>query len=116
MAEARTYVANESPFVALADGERQCSEKRPRPPRGCKAGNNDLLSFRRFDLQPIICSSARQILAIGALGHDAFAALTVGLCEELRAEGRSVIAKRDQFVLRQNRLKPLLAFQQRKAA
>src|SRR3954470_2071913 len=100
MAEARTYVANEAPFLALANGECQCSETRPRPSRGCKAGNNDLLSFRRFDLQPIICTSARQVWAIGALGHDAFPAVTLSLYEEFRAEGRAVIAKHDQFVLR----------------
>ena len=95
MAEARTYVTNEAPFLAFADGERQCSEKGPRPSRGCKAGNNDLLAFRRLDLQPIICTGSRQVLAIGALGHDAFEAATVGLMEEFLAEGSTVITKRD---------------------
>src|SRR5689334_18179693 len=116
MAETGTYVTDEAPFLALADGERQCSETRPRPSRGCKAGNDDLLAFRRLDLQPIICTRSRQVLAVGALGHDAFEAAPVGLSEEFRAEGRAMMAKRDQFVLGQNSLEPLLALQQRKAA
>jgi hypothetical protein len=89
MAEARTYVTDEAPFFAFADGKRQCSETRPRPSRGCKAGNNDLLAFRRLNLQPIICTGSRQVLAVGALGYDAFEAATFGLSEEFRAEGRA---------------------------
>src|SRR4051812_18717947 len=53
---------------------------------------------------------------LSALGHDAFEAVTVSFSKEFRAEGRAVTAKSDQFVLRQNSLKPLLTLQQRKDA
>src|SRR3954454_15574329 len=106
MTEARTDVTNEAPLLALPNGERQCSEAGPRPSRGCKAGNDDLLSFRRLDLQPIIRPGSRQVLAFGALGHDAFQAVTLGLLKEFRAKGCAVMAKCEQFMLRQNSLEP----------
>src|SRR5215204_1333730 len=116
MTEARTNVSYEAPLLALAYGERQCSEAGSRSFRGCETGNDDLLAFRRLDLQPVICPRPRKVWAIGALGHDAFQAVTVGLRKEFRAEGCAVMAKRDQFVFRQNSLEPLLTLQQGKAA
>src|SRR5215218_565899 len=70
MAEASTYVTNETPIVALPHGKYECSETRPRPLGSCKASNDDLLAFGCLDLEPVICSNSRQILAMGALGHD----------------------------------------------
>ena len=72
--------------------------------------------FDVFNLQPIIRTGSRQVLAIGALGHDPFEAVTVRLMEEFRAEGSAVMAECDQFMLRQNSLEPLLTLQQRKVA
>jgi hypothetical protein len=45
MIETRAYVTDEAPFLALAQGEHQCSETRSRPSGGCKAGNDDLLAI-----------------------------------------------------------------------
>src|SRR5689334_4752495 len=101
MTEARTDMANETPILALSDCECQCSEAGPRPLRGRKPGDDYLLALRRLDLQPTICPSSRQVLAIGTLGHDTFEAITLGLVEKFLAEGWAVTAKCDQFVLRQ---------------
>src|SRR6185503_12083032 len=98
MVETRAYVTDEAPFLTLAQGEHQCSETRSRPSGGCKAGNDDLLAFRRLDLQPIICTGSREVLAIGALGHDTFEAVTVGFLKEFSAALLTVAAELYQLV------------------
>src|SRR4051812_46421349 len=112
MAKARTYVTDEPPCLPLAHGHHQGSKTRSRLLGSCKPRNHDLLAFRGLHLQPLICSESRQVLAIGALGHDPFEAAALCLTKEFRAEGAAVLAKRDQFVPRQNSLETLLTLQQ----
>jgi hypothetical protein len=78
-----------------------------------EAGDHDLLPLRGLYLEPIGSPASGCVGAGGALRHDAFEALTLGLSEELFAGPFAVTAERDQLVARQNGLEPLLAFEER---
>src|SRR5258705_11901748 len=84
VAEASAYMSDVAPCVVFPHGEDQGAEERPSAPGRREADNHHFLSLCRLDLQPIRGSASGRIRAVGALGHDAFQALPLGLGEEFR--------------------------------
>ena len=84
MAEAGADVSDVAPGVVFAHGEDQRAEERPGAPGRREAGDHDFLPLRRLDLQPVRRPASGRVRAVGALGHDAFETLPLGLGEELR--------------------------------
>src|SRR4051812_30859911 len=79
VAEASADMSDVAPCVAFPHGEDQGAEKRPGPPGRREAGDHHFLSLCRLDLQPIRGPASARIRAVGALRHDAFETLPLGL-------------------------------------
>src|SRR3979490_111380 len=113
VAEASAYMSDVAPCVVFPHGEDKGAEERPGAPGRREAGDHHFLSLCRLDLQPIRGAASGRIRAVGALRHDAFQALPLGLGEEFRTIPFAVMAESDELVARQNCLQPLLALEER---
>src|SRR5215207_11561473 len=95
VAEASAYMSDVAPRVAFPHREDQGAEERSGPPRCREAGDHHFLSLCRLDLEPIHGPASGHIRAVGALCHDAFQTLPIGLSEEIRAVPFTVSAEGD---------------------
>src|SRR3954454_8611700 len=93
VAEASADMSDVAPCVVFPHGEDQGAEEWPGAPGRREARDHHFLSPCRLDLQPIRGPSSGRIRAVGALRHDAFEALPLGLGEEFRAVPLTVSAK-----------------------
>src|SRR4030088_3336705 len=84
VAEASADMSDVAPCVALPHSEDQGAEERPGAPGRREAGDHHFLSLCRLDLQPIRGAASGRIRAVGALRHEAFQTLSLGLGEEFR--------------------------------
>src|SRR3569832_2189125 len=113
VAEAGAHMTDVSPCAGLAHCEDEGSKKRSGAPWRGEACDHDFLPLRGLDLEPVGCPASRGVSAGGALCHDAFEVLALGLGEELFSACLAKLAEGDQLVTRQNGPEPLLALQKR---
>src|ERR1700710_1476336 len=83
VAEAGADMSDVAPCFVFPHGEDQGAEERPGAPRRCEPGDDYFLSLCGLDLQPIGGPASGRVRAVGALRHDAFQSLLLGLGEEL---------------------------------
>ena len=67
VAEARSDVADVSPGLLFPHPKRESSEIRACPPGSGKSDDDDLLTFRGLDFQPVVGAAAGSVSSIGAL-------------------------------------------------
>src|SRR5712671_4618487 len=101
VAEAGADMSDVAPCFVFPHGEDQGAEERPGAPRRREPGDYYFLSLCRLDLQPIWGPASGRISAVGALRHDPFQTLSLGLCEEFPTVSFAVSAEGDQLVARQ---------------
>ena len=106
VAEARSDVADVSPGLLFPHPKRESSEIRACPPGSGKSDDDDLLTFRGLDFQPVVGAAAGSISAIGTLRHDPLTAIALCFLEELPARCLAVTAERYQPVVRQDKPVP----------
>src|ERR1700754_2419918 len=100
MAETGPDMTDVSPGVGFSHCKDQGAEKRPCAPGCRKASNNDLLPLRGLHLEPVGCSDSGGVGAVGALCHDAFEALALGLGKKPLAATFAVIAEGNELTTR----------------